>query len=653
MANGNTVTATLPGPTTVGNGLIVIGSYYGFNPATAGVSDSRGHTWTRDYLPATTPINHALYSTILTSAGASHAVTFSGGEIIMNITVIEVIGLLASGRFDVGVQTNGSATASPYTTGSTGALAQADEIVIAALGLDSGENHPIVAEPAWVVALDQPDGTGFVGNVVYRLVTATTPLSHTWTTTHPASGYGTIIGSYRTTAIVPTGVVAAVEAPDTSTITGTFTGPPGVTGTVAATEAVDTAAIAGSFAPAGTIIGSVGGVETADTATIAGTFTAGAVVGVIAAVEANDVAFIYDVLPTPTGALVVSVQTIIAPLVVSVSIPTGGVTPTSVTGTVAATEAADTAAVIGGTTPPGAFSATVAATEAADTSTITGTFAGVAGVIGVIAATEAIDAVSIFANFGTGTAVIFDDHFTGAAIDPSKWIVYDRISDQFNNELNCCVPANVRVGASMLLLDAKIEDHICQDSMPGVPDASFPHDMDYTSGHLSMAAPAFLYGTVDVRAKIPAGQGIWPCIWMLGYLWQPSQPYTASIVGSDWPNGGWCELDIAEFMNGERNQVNCNLHSNTPNLGGMQPLPFNASSRFMVYRIVWVAGAITWYVDAEDGVGFRTLLALTGANIPSVPMFVTINMACGGFGGTPVPATFPATMEIDYVRVTR
>ena len=64
----------------------------------------------------------------------------------------------------------------------------------------------------------------------------------------------------------------------------------------------------------------------------------------------------------------------------------------------------------------------------------------------------------------------------------------------------------------------------------------------------------FLYGTIEVRAKVPGGVGTWPVIWMLGFEWQASQPYTANIPGHQWPNAGWCEIDIAEFWRGGRRE---------------------------------------------------------------------------------------------------
>jgi len=246
-----------------------------------------------------------------------------------------------------------------------------------------------------------------------------------------------------------------------------------------------------------------------------------------------------------------------------------------------------------------------------------------------------------------GSGAIFFDDFSGASIDSAKWTVLDRISDQANGEINCCIPANVSVSGGFLAGLSKNEDHTCGDSQQA---AVTEH---YTSWQIQQKTAPFLYGTVDVRAKLPAGTGIWPAIWMLGYKWQASQPATANIPGHDWPHDGWCEIDIAEFWQNARSRVNNTVHFNVA--GGLHEnaLPFDASTRYMVYRLEWSLNSLIWSVDGEDGAGYRTLRTVTGAgNVPDVPMYLIINAAIGGSGGgTPNPSTFPQTFSVDWVRV--
>lgn len=245
-------------------------------------------------------------------------------------------------------------------------------------------------------------------------------------------------------------------------------------------------------------------------------------------------------------------------------------------------------------------------------------------------------------------AILFDD-FRGTSIDSNKWTVFDRISDQVNGEVNCVVPANISVGSGLLSGLSKFEDHVCGDTVQA------PQTENYTSWQIQQKTAPFLYATIDVRAKIPGGTGLWPCIWMLGFEWFASHPFTANTPENNWPHAGWCEVDIAEFMANARSEVNCQIHFESANVGpGIKALPFDASTRFMVYRLQWSAGSMIWSVDAEDGNGFVTLGSASGGNVPNVAMFLIIHCAIGGTGGgTPDSGTFPQTMQVSRVRVTQ
>jgi beta-glucanase (GH16 family) len=249
----------------------------------------------------------------------------------------------------------------------------------------------------------------------------------------------------------------------------------------------------------------------------------------------------------------------------------------------------------------------------------------------------------------SANVTVFFDDFDGAAVDSSKWTVLNRLSDQVNGELDCIVPENITVQNGILSGVSKFEDRVCGDSIEK------PKLMRYTSWHIQQKTAPFLYGTIEVRARMPGGTGVWPLIWMLGHEWQASQPYTANTPNHQWPNAGWCETDIAEFMFGTRTELNAIVHFKRHGGYFNAPMPYAANSRFMVYRLQWSRNALIWSVDPEDGRGFRILRAITNrARIPNVPMYVILSTAIGGIGGgTPDPATFPQTYQADWVRVTQ
>jgi beta-glucanase (GH16 family) len=59
----------------------------------------------------------------------------------------------------------------------------------------------------------------------------------------------------------------------------------------------------------------------------------------------------------------------------------------------------------------------------------------------------------------------------------------------------------------------------------------------------------WLYGRVEVKAKLPKGRGTWPAIWMLP---------TDNAYGG-WPNSG--EIDIMEHVGYDLNNVHFTLHA--------------------------------------------------------------------------------------------
>ncbi len=221
------------------------------------------------------------------------------------------------------------------------------------------------------------------------------------------------------------------------------------------------------------------------------------------------------------------------------------------------------------------------------------------------------------------------------------------------------VPANVVIGSSLLTITAKHETVTAADRDEAAPHnsnvgtaAGTSGSYDYTSGQV-MTVKSFLYGTITCRFKPPAGSGAWPLFWLLGSNWD-KQLYTANQIGANWPVGAWCEADIAEFGNFARTIVNCESHFTTGNRGpGMETLPYDASSRFMVYRLEWSPGSMVWSVDPEDGSGFQVLGSVSGDAVPPFAQYIVLSMAVGGFGGTPNPADYPLVAQYDYVRVTQ
>jgi endo-1,3-1,4-beta-glycanase ExoK len=141
----------------------------------------------------------------------------------------------------------------------------------------------------------------------------------------------------------------------------------------------------------------------------------------------------------------------------------------------------------------------------------------------------------------------------------------------------------------------------------------------------------YLYGYFEVRCKFPPGDsGVWPAFWM-------------------WPSTTWDlsqqEIDVLEYTGGNiRYYVGSWLHSTGPKEESNIVRPGLANG-FHKYACQWQAGKIYYFYD-------DVLVAVHTNLIPSVPMLVWLQMGINGWTGSPLPPeVFPATWEIDYVKV--
>jgi beta-glucanase (GH16 family) len=235
--------------------------------------------------------------------------------------------------------------------------------------------------------------------------------------------------------------------------------------------------------------------------------------------------------------------------------------------------------------------------------------------------------VTVTVNASVPTLFWSDEFNTDGAPDAAKWD-YDLGAGGWGNaELQYYTnrPENVIIQNAVLKITAIKENYL------GSP---------YTSTRLiSKNKFAFTYGRVDVRAKIPAGQGTWPAIWMLG----------SNINTVSWPACG--EIDIMEHRGSELNKIFGTLHypgRSGGNANGSTIVIPTATTEFHIYSLDWSASSIKIYVDNQ--------LFHTVTNTSSIPFnhdfFFILNVAMGGsFGGTVDPAISTATMEVDYIRV--
>lgn len=228
----------------------------------------------------------------------------------------------------------------------------------------------------------------------------------------------------------------------------------------------------------------------------------------------------------------------------------------------------------------------------------------------------------------------------GQAIS-NQWYVADISGNASNSELQCYKPANVAVSGGTLQITAKSQSVTCGNQVAGLSAYS------YTSGFMITNTFSFLYGTVSFDMASTTGSGPWPAVWMQGTNCQ-GQNKLALIAGGtspcQWPAAGSDEVDITEILGGSATNINQQIHSAGHNDQCTATVASTAAKHH--YDFVWAAGSMIWKVDNV------TTCTITQSYVPSSAMFLMINLAMGGGGGT-VTATLPQVLTIYPITVTQ
>ncbi|MBR1930005.1 MAG: Ig-like domain-containing protein [Lachnospiraceae bacterium] len=261
-----------------------------------------------------------------------------------------------------------------------------------------------------------------------------------------------------------------------------------------------------------------------------------------------------------------------------------------------------------------------------------------------------------------GWTLYFNEEFDGNALDTNYWShdlgYFLDPSDPGtkgwgNNEMEYYTDSaeNSYVGDGALHLIAKNEPRTftCTDAAQTQVTAGYS-----SAKVISKDKVKFTYGRIDFRAKLPAGQGLWPALWML-----PND----NVYGT-WACSG--ELDVMEARGRTPGVVTGTIH-----YGGTWPdnkhtgldYEFPEGSGFddgyHVYSAIWEEDNITWYVDGNF-YSFVPKSKWWSANSGSdtapfdQDFYIVMNLAVGGwFDDDILPESdfTSAEMLVDYVRV--
>jgi hypothetical protein len=215
---------------------------------------------------------------------------------------------------------------------------------------------------------------------------------------------------------------------------------------------------------------------------------------------------------------------------------------------------------------------------------------------------------------GAAWSLAWQDEFNGDSVDTSLWDIADtNITPNYDGGENDYLSDHVGVANGDLVITSDANGSRLQ------------------SGRVT-SVNAFRYGRVDVRAKLPGTQGMWPAIWML--------PQDGS-----WPP----EIDIMELIGSEPDRVHMTLHYGSRGDRSFDATDFagpDFTAGFHTFSLEWVPGRMRWLVD---GVVRKTATR----HVPDKAMNLILNTSVGGkWPGAPDDATeFPQQFSVDYVRV--
>jgi beta-glucanase (GH16 family) len=259
--------------------------------------------------------------------------------------------------------------------------------------------------------------------------------------------------------------------------------------------------------------------------------------------------------------------------------------------------------------------------------------ASVSAAPAAVALSELAPTPSVSPPRGRTWSIALDDEFSSTAL-AAPWQTHQYWSRTSTSggqgELETYTPDGVSASDGILHLSAR----------PSTAQEQAAYGTAYVSGLIETGgirgdrrSPrfSFLHGYLEARAQLPAGQGLWPAIWMMPASYKDD-------------NG---ELDVMENLGGQPATEFMTLHRH----GKSRQFTYeHLSGGFHIFGVDWEANFVKWYLD-----GALVATCTDKSLICPTAMYPILNLAVGGtLGGPPTEGTaFPASFGVDYVRIWR
>lgn len=259
----------------------------------------------------------------------------------------------------------------------------------------------------------------------------------------------------------------------------------------------------------------------------------------------------------------------------------------------------------------------------------------------------------------SGPKLLFSDQFNGRSLDTSKWNTY--LTSRQANGHPWTPPQPIRSGdgrrsecgyAAQYYLPRQVSvDNDLNLTASRTPTAGWCNQtasattFPWTSGVVSTYGHfQFNGGYVAITMKVPAGNGMWPGLWML--------------PGPGGTNGDDFEIDLQEggfAPPGPANDTYAwDLHRGAKTWGGTVNTGIDMNAGYHTYALNWISGkSITWYLDGKK----IAKLTRAQASIPDEPMELIMDLAVANARASgwhpPYDATTssPSVMQVSNVQV--
>ena len=235
-----------------------------------------------------------------------------------------------------------------------------------------------------------------------------------------------------------------------------------------------------------------------------------------------------------------------------------------------------------------------------------------------------------------GYELAFADEFDGG--DLSKvwttcywWQVDGGCTIASNDELEWYRPEAVSVNGGALELRATADPQETTDGdvlgyRSGVVTTG-PVDND-----VDELGYAFTYGYIEARIQLPAGDGLWPAVWLL------------SADRTSLP-----EIDLFEWYGSRETIATSHVHQRVDGERSSERVDViltETPDDWHTVAALWTANSVRFFLD-----GVQTGHVDDPELVPTTPMYLIFNLALGGPAGDVDDDALPQSFRVDHVRV--